>query len=200
MCKSQWNLLFLLHLSLCVCSAASAQLQCRCCDLWPPVWQEVWLQSKHGCQPASYSDWDGEVCSTASFSILFLKKFCSVTTVFVTSFFFLPRILRVGGSLVLLLSPQLSCLLKRILAQRETGPVIGQETMELSGKQDCTSSSLSAIKQQTALSQEDNTQTGPGSSSPPALSSLTHQSTHRISLGAIDGLIHKYVKTWDRHF
>lgn len=75
----------------CVCSAASAQLQCRCCDLWPPVWQEVWLQSKHGCQPASYSDWDGEVCSTASFSILFLKKFCSVTTVFVTSFFFFSK-------------------------------------------------------------------------------------------------------------
>lgn len=154
---------------------------------WLPTCQLFWLRWR--------GLFDSELLRSFSKKVLFCHN-----CICYFSFFFLPRILSVGGSLVLLLSPQLSCLLKRILAQRETGPVIGQETMELSGKQDCTSSSLSAIKQQTALSQEDNTQTGPGSSSPPALSSLTHQSTHRISLGAIDGLIHKYVKTWDRHF
>lgn len=46
---------------LCVCSSASAQCQCRCCSVWPTVWQEVWLQNRHGFQPAAHPGWDGEV-------------------------------------------------------------------------------------------------------------------------------------------
>ena len=78
------------------------------------------------------------------------------------------RVLCVGGTLVLLLSPQLSCQLKKLLAQKDTGPTSTQETDPQSGLEP---------------------------SLPPPLSSLKHQATLRVSLGAIDGLIHKYVKT-----
>uniref|UniRef100_A0A665T535 THUMP domain-containing protein n=1 Tax=Echeneis naucrates TaxID=173247 RepID=A0A665T535_ECHNA len=74
----------------------------------------------------------------------------------------MERILRVGGTLVILLSPQLSCLLKKLLAQKDTDPTSFQKT---------TPHNL-----------------------PPPLSSLKHQANLRVSLGAIDGLIHKYVK------
>ncbi|KAM7385322.1 hypothetical protein PAMP_001410 [Pampus punctatissimus] len=79
----------------------------------------------------------------------------------------MERVLCFGGTLVLLLSPQLSCLLKKLLAQKGTEPTSNQET-ELTELQH---------------------------SPPHPLSSLKHQTTLRVSLGAIDGLIHKYIKT-----
>ncbi|KAF7655029.1 hypothetical protein LDENG_00061740 [Lucifuga dentata] len=78
----------------------------------------------------------------------------------------MERILRVGGVLVLLLSPQLSFLLKKL--QQGAGPTSTQQRAP-----------------QNELRH----------TLPPPLSSLKHQATHRVSLGAIDGLIHKYVKT-----
>ncbi|XP_068588003.1 THUMP domain-containing protein 2 [Cebidichthys violaceus] len=80
----------------------------------------------------------------------------------------MERVLRIGGTLVLLLTPQLSCLLKNLLAQKDSGPESNQETEPQSGLQ---------------------------LSPPPPRCSLLHQETLRVSLGAIDGLIHKYVKT-----
>ncbi|XP_038593885.1 THUMP domain-containing protein 2 [Micropterus salmoides] len=109
----------------------------------------------------------------------------------------MERVLRIGGTLVLLLSPQLSCLLKKLLVQKETGPTFNQETKPQTGIQD--SPSLSSTKQQTF-------QIHQGVKSPPtqetssksglqySLFSLKHLATHRVSLGMIDGLIHKYVK------
>ncbi|XP_056292060.1 THUMP domain-containing protein 2 isoform X2 [Pseudoliparis swirei] len=76
----------------------------------------------------------------------------------------MERVLRVGGTLVLLLSPQLSCLLKALLNPAVPGPAPGQEA---------------------ELQREP----------PPPRRSLEHRETLRVSLGAIDGLIHKYVKT-----
>ncbi|KAM7408384.1 hypothetical protein PAMA_002212 [Pampus argenteus] len=80
----------------------------------------------------------------------------------------MERVLRFGGTLVLLLSPQLSCLLKKLLAQKGTEPTSNQETAPLTQLQH---------------------------SPPHSLSSLKHRTTLRVSLGAIDGLIHKYIKT-----
>lgn len=111
------------------------------------------------------------------------------------------RVLCIGGTLVLLLSPQLSCVLKKLLAQKDTGPTSNQEAKP--GKQDCPSPSLSSTKQQTSQiqqgvksppTQETEAPSGLQHSPPPPLSSLKHQATLRLSLGAIDGLLHKYVK------
>lgn len=113
------------------------------------------------------------------------------------------RVLCVGGALVLLLSPQLSCLLKKILAQKDTKPTSNQEIKPQTGVQDCSSPSLSSRKQETFQihqgvksppTQETDTLPGVEHSLPSPLSSLKHQATLRVSLGAIDGLIHKYVK------
>ncbi|XP_070772557.1 THUMP domain-containing protein 2 [Enoplosus armatus] len=115
----------------------------------------------------------------------------------------MERVLCVGGSLVLLLSPQLSCLLKKLLAQEDTGPTSNQETKPRTGIQDCPSPSLSPTKQQTFQihkgvksppTQETDPQSELQHSLPPPLTSLKHQATLRVSLGMIDGLIHKYVK------
>ncbi|KAJ4948085.1 hypothetical protein JOQ06_019625 [Pogonophryne albipinna] len=111
------------------------------------------------------------------------------------------KVLCIGGTLVLLLSPQLSCVLKKLLAQKDTGPTSNQEAKP--GKQDCPSPSLSSTKQQTSQiqqgvksppTQETKAPSGLQHSPPPPLSSLKHQATLRLSLGAIDGLLHKYVK------
>ncbi|CAK6960756.1 THUMP domain-containing protein 2 [Scomber scombrus] len=116
----------------------------------------------------------------------------------------MERVLCVGGTLVLLLSPQLSCLLKKLLVQKDTRPTSNQETEPQTGTKDCPFSPLSSSKQQTSQisqgiksssTQETDHQTGLQHSPPPPLSSLKHQATLRVSLGAIDGLIHKYVKT-----
>ncbi|TDH01530.1 hypothetical protein EPR50_G00181000 [Perca flavescens] len=116
----------------------------------------------------------------------------------------MERILCIGGTLVLLLSPQLSCLLKKLLAQKDSGPTSKQETKPQTGIQDCPSPSPSCSKQQTlhilqGVKSPPTQKTDPLSvlqhSLPPPLSTLKHQATLRVSLGAIDGLIHKYVKT-----
>ncbi|XP_034464300.1 THUMP domain-containing protein 2 isoform X1 [Hippoglossus hippoglossus] len=105
----------------------------------------------------------------------------------------MERVLRVGGSLVLLLSPQLSFLLKKLLAPKDPMPQPGTK--------DCPCPPLSSTEQQTVQTQqgvkpsppqERDTQTG--QQLPPPPSSLKHHTTLRVSLGAIDGLIHKYVK------
>lgn len=115
-----------------------------------------------------------------------------------------PRILRVGGTLVLLLSPQLSCVLKRLLTQKETKPTSNQGAKPQTGIQDCRSPSLGSIQKQTFQThqevksspiQETDSHPGEKQSTPPPLFSLKHQATLRVSLGAIDGLIHKYIKT-----
>lgn len=113
------------------------------------------------------------------------------------------RVLCIGGTLVLLLSPQLSCLLKKLLAQKDAGPKSKLETEPQTETQDCPSPSLSSTKQQTFQIhhggssppiQETDPPSGLQHSMPPPLSSLKHQTTLRVSLGLIDGLIHKYIK------
>ncbi|KAM6956640.1 THUMP domain-containing protein 2 [Aplochiton taeniatus] len=80
----------------------------------------------------------------------------------------MERVLRVNGTLVLLMSPQLSVLLKKLQSSPGPGPP--------------------------PLTQGEMPGAGARTSPAPPLSSLKLQSTHRISLGAIDGLIMKYVK------
>uniref|UniRef100_UPI0037E7E446 THUMP domain-containing protein 2 n=1 Tax=Semicossyphus pulcher TaxID=241346 RepID=UPI0037E7E446 len=115
----------------------------------------------------------------------------------------MERVLRSGGSLVLLLSPQLSCLLKKLLAQKATGPTPNQETKPSTGIHDRPSRSPSSTRQQSfqihqgvdsSPTQETVPQSGLRQSLPPPLSSLKHDATFRVSLGVIDGLIHRYVK------
>ncbi|XP_049456949.1 THUMP domain-containing protein 2 isoform X2 [Epinephelus fuscoguttatus] len=113
----------------------------------------------------------------------------------------MERVLCIGGCLVLLLSPQLSCLLKKLLAQKDTGPAFHQGTKPQTGIRGCPSPS--PTKQPTSQihrevksppTQETDSQSGLQHNLLPSLSSLKHQATFRVSLGAIDGLIHKYVK------
>ncbi|XP_040905038.1 THUMP domain-containing protein 2 isoform X2 [Toxotes jaculatrix] len=115
----------------------------------------------------------------------------------------MERVLCVGGTLVLLLSPQLSCLLKKVLAEKDTGPTSNQETKPQTGIQANQLPSPSSRKQQafqihsglkSSPTQETDTQSGLQHSLPQPLCSLKLQATLRVSLGAIDGLIHKYVK------
>ncbi|XP_077352325.1 U6 snRNA (guanine-N(2))-methyltransferase THUMPD2 isoform X2 [Festucalex cinctus] len=94
----------------------------------------------------------------------------------------MERVLRVGGNLVLLLSPQLSCLLKKILTQPQTGT---QESANQQGAQDVTSIPIQRNEPPMGLMTEPR----------PPLSFLKHQTTLRLSLGTIDGLLHKYIKT-----
>ncbi|XP_068597801.1 THUMP domain-containing protein 2 [Brachionichthys hirsutus] len=107
----------------------------------------------------------------------------------------MDRVLCVGGTMVLLLSPTLSCQLKKLIMQKEPKPQ--------SGTPDRTSSSLSSTRQQTVRmhqgiqsppAQKPDGQPGTQHSPPPVVSSLKHEATLRVSLGLIDGLIHKYVK------
>ncbi|XP_047206989.1 THUMP domain-containing protein 2 [Girardinichthys multiradiatus] len=100
----------------------------------------------------------------------------------------MERVLCVGGTLVVLLSPQLSCLLKKLLSHTHSGPKGNKEDESQTGIKNClVSSSEQQISQiQSSSSQEALT-----------ISSLRHQTTLRVSLGAIDGLIHKYIKTPD---
>ncbi|XP_042358262.1 THUMP domain-containing protein 2 isoform X2 [Plectropomus leopardus] len=116
----------------------------------------------------------------------------------------MERVLCVGGSLVLLLSPQLSCLLKKLLAQKDTGQMSRQQRKPQTGVQDCSLPSQSSTKQQTSQihhevisrpASETDAQSALENSQRPSVSALKHEATFRVSLGAIDGLIHKYVKT-----
>ncbi|KAL0964552.1 hypothetical protein UPYG_G00325530 [Umbra pygmaea] len=83
----------------------------------------------------------------------------------------MERILCVGGTLVLLLSPQLSCLLKKVMTPQPLP----------------------------SHTQEEKTELGFGGVVDPSVTrslfpSLEPHRYHRVSLGAIDGIIHKYVK------
>ncbi|XP_034538400.1 THUMP domain-containing protein 2 [Notolabrus celidotus] len=106
----------------------------------------------------------------------------------------MERVLSTGGSLVLLLSPQLSCLLKKFLAQKETGLTPNHETNSATGTKDCPSSSQSSTKQETSQINQGVNPPQSGLTHCLCLSSLKHQATFRVSLGVIDGLILKYVK------
>lgn len=98
----------------------------------------------------------------------------------------LLRVLCVGGTLVVLLTPQLSCHLKKLLSQQHFGVQCNEEPQ--TGRKHCLVSS----------SEQQNPQVKPSSSQETlSFSSLRHQTTYRVSLGAIDGLIHKYIKTFD---
>ena len=78
--------------------------------------------------------------------------------------------------MVLLLSPQLSVILKRTLTPPDPGPGPGPPPTQQEEPLACPSA-------------------GSAPPLPPRpLSSLKFQSSQRVSLGAIDGLIHKYVK------
>uniref|UniRef100_A0A3B3E1G0 THUMP domain containing 2 n=1 Tax=Oryzias melastigma TaxID=30732 RepID=A0A3B3E1G0_ORYME len=92
----------------------------------------------------------------------------------------MERILCPGGILVVLLSPQLSCLLKKLLTQEP------QEPAEPALDQKAKPQTVAAV----CLSSTADLQQRPC----PRWSSLKHQVTFRVSLGAIDGLIHKYIK------
>ncbi|XP_077585883.1 U6 snRNA (guanine-N(2))-methyltransferase THUMPD2 [Stigmatopora nigra] len=94
----------------------------------------------------------------------------------------MERVLRVGGSLVLLLSPQLSCVLKRILTQKEPAEP-DQERQH--GSHGITSTPTQGTEPPVGLMCK----------TYPPLYSLKHQTTLRLSLGTIDGLLHKYIKT-----
>ncbi|KAF0027712.1 hypothetical protein F2P81_020453 [Scophthalmus maximus] len=88
--------------------------------------------------------------------------------------------------------------------KKDPGPTSDRETSLHTGAPGCPSLSLAPKEQHTfqihrgvesSPTRETVTETGPQLSlSPPPLSSLKHQTTLRVSLGAIDGLIHKYVK------
>uniref|UniRef100_A0A3Q2PBU1 THUMP domain containing 2 n=1 Tax=Fundulus heteroclitus TaxID=8078 RepID=A0A3Q2PBU1_FUNHE len=101
----------------------------------------------------------------------------------------MERVLRVGGTLVVLLSPQLSCLLKKRLPQTHAGPKRNEAAAE--SQTGIESGLVSSPEQQITQMQSSSSQ------ETVTVSSLAHQTTLRVSLGAIDGLIHKYVKTLD---
>ncbi|KAM4598871.1 THUMP domain-containing protein 2 [Fundulus diaphanus] len=101
----------------------------------------------------------------------------------------MERVLRVGGTLVVLLSPQLSCLLKKRLPQAHAGPKCNEAAESQTGIE---SGLVSSPEQQISQMQSSSSQ------ETVTFSSLAHQTTLRVSLGAIDGLIHKYVKTLDQ--
>lgn len=113
----------------------------------------------------------------------------------------MERVLSVGGTLVLLLSPQLSCLMKKLHTQEGIKSNSVQEKKPQTEMQDCPSVAASFTNQLFGHSHIN----GSGTTQEPErlcvhnwtspLSSLRHETTLRVSLGAIDGLIHKYVKT-----
>ncbi|XP_004077271.1 THUMP domain-containing protein 2 isoform X1 [Oryzias latipes] len=105
----------------------------------------------------------------------------------------MERILCPGGTLVVLLSPQLSCLLKKLLTQEPAEPALEQKAEPQAVAASCLSSSSPPDQQ--LHSQDRRPAAGLQQRQPPRRSSLKHQATFRVSLGAIDGLIQKYVKT-----
>ncbi|CAL8258860.1 unnamed protein product [Lota lota] len=137
----------------------------------------------------------------------------------------MERVLRPGGSLVLLLSPPMSCQLKKLQAGSgpsaqppqdpglQAGPGPSAQPPQDPGLQAGPGPSaqppqdpgLQAGSGPSAQPPQDpGLQAGPGPSAQPPqdpglqagpLSTLRLQATHRVSLGAIDGLVHSYVKT-----
>ncbi|XP_056464836.1 THUMP domain-containing protein 2 isoform X2 [Gadus chalcogrammus] len=98
----------------------------------------------------------------------------------------MERVLRPGGSLVLLLSPPMSCQLKKL----QPGPRPGTQLPQAPGTQ---APETQAPGTQPPGTQPPQDPQDPGLQAGP-LSSLRLQATHRLSLGAIDGLVHSYVK------
>lgn len=210
----------------CVCSDTSAWRQGGRCGVWPAVWPEVWHQSGHGCQAASHLDWDGEVCVFAlqkAFAMLlcvfliiywpilpnlsvilssYLIKLLPILPIcFVWRFLF--RVLCVGGTLVLLLSPQLSCLLKKLLEENHIESSSKHESEPRAGPHSCPPPPpVSARRDTLQMNEEIHSSATKGAGHRAALPtfqfSLKLQETFRVSLGLIDGIIHKYVKinTW----
>lgn len=109
------------------------------------------------------------------------------------------RVLCVGGTLVLLLSPQLSCLLKKLLEENHTDSSSKHEPKPQAGPSRCPHPpSLSARRDTLQMNQEIHSSATKETGCQTALHtfqcSLKHQETFRVSLGLIDGIIHKYVK------
>lgn len=142
----------------------------------------IWLLTYR----SSFGKWKG-TRKSSHFSFVTQNKFkrnaCSL--------FF--RILCPGGTLVVLLSPQLSCLLKKLLTQEPAEPALEQKAEPQAVAASCLSSS--SPPDQKLHSQDRRPAAGLQQRQPPRRSSLKHQATFRVSLGAIDGLIQKYVKT-----
>ncbi|KAM9364020.1 THUMP domain-containing protein 2 [Pholidichthys leucotaenia] len=105
----------------------------------------------------------------------------------------MERVLHTGGTLVLLLSPQLSGLLKKCLVEKSPAEASSQEEMPQTRKHNCSSPGQEnqTVPFQPGGKYLPTQETGQEHS---VLSSLKHQATFRISLGAIDGLIHQYIK------
>lgn len=126
------------------------------------------------------------------FFVIFHHHFSFVPNYFL--FLFFSRILCSDGTLVLLLSPQLSCLLKKLLPQRDTG--MSTNNQEAKAVNDTARQETFQGHQGIDSPPTQKTSRHPGlqQSPTPPLSSLEHQESLRVSLGVIDGLIHKYVK------
>ncbi|XP_034041173.1 THUMP domain-containing protein 2 isoform X2 [Thalassophryne amazonica] len=106
----------------------------------------------------------------------------------------MERVLCVGGTVVLLLSPPLSSILKKLWPHEATGPPTWTNLDKEPQIQDYVSASVRHPEDTLSLSKKTEPETGFQHRLPPPLSCLKHQTTLRVSLGAIDGLIHKYVK------
>lgn len=120
------------------------------------------------------------------------KSTCVHTATHLRFFFvYLSRVLRLGGILVVLLSPQLSSVLKKLLIQKHFESKSTEEVKPQAGIQNCL---VPSLEQQTSQHHSD-VQSSPAQGGEAQFSSLKHQTTLRVSLGAIDGLILKYVKT-----
>ncbi|XP_013873027.1 THUMP domain-containing protein 2 [Austrofundulus limnaeus] len=103
----------------------------------------------------------------------------------------MERVLRLGGILVVLLSPQLSSVMKKLLIQKHFESKSNEEVKPQAGIENCL---VPSFEQQPSQHHSD-VPSSPVQGKEVQLSSLKHQTTLRVSLGAIDGLIHKYLKT-----
>ncbi|XP_011601405.1 THUMP domain-containing protein 2 [Takifugu rubripes] len=111
----------------------------------------------------------------------------------------MERVLCVGGTLVLLLSPQLSCLLKKLLEKSHTETSSNNDSKSQAGLQSYPPPPLPAGRVTLKIDQEIHSSPiqdlGRQTDLHTFHSSLKHQESFRVSLGLIDGIIHKYVKT-----
>lgn len=126
-----------------------------------------------------------------------MKKLSILPICFVWCFLF--RVICVGGTLVLLLSPQLSCLLKKLLEHSHTEASSTHESKPQADPQSCPSlPPLSTGRDTLQIHQENlsspTQERGIKSRLWTVQSCLKHQESFRVSLGLIDGIIHKYVK------
>lgn len=106
----------------------------------------------------------------------------------------MARVLRVGGTLVLLLSPQLACLVKNLITQDNTKSNTTENEPQTE-KQDFPSAAASFDTQPLRQSRNNGIVSEKGQNCTNALSYLKYERSLRVGLGTIDGLIHKYVKS-----